>query len=177
MEHCGIKLIKTRRLILRQFKEEDSFQMFKNWANDNEVTRYLTRETHKNLEVTKEIINIWVSSYPNLDFYQWVVTYQNTPIGSISIMNINDVLETAEVGYCFSKKFRNNGFATESLNAIIDFCFNEIKLKKLIGRFDSENIGSGKVMAKCGLKYLDTTYDFIKNKQRKIIRFYINNNF
>ena len=105
MEHKGTTLIKTSRLILRQFKAEDSLAMFENWANDDEVTRYLTWETHKNLEVTKEIINIWVSSYPNLDFYQRVVTYQNTPIGSISVMNINDVLETAEIGYCFLKNF------------------------------------------------------------------------
>ena len=41
MKHCGTQTIETERLILRQFKSEDADAMFKNWANDEEVTKYL----------------------------------------------------------------------------------------------------------------------------------------
>ena len=53
MIHKGSKRLETERLILRRFKEEDAKMMFNNWANDPEVTRFLSWEHHGSLEVTK----------------------------------------------------------------------------------------------------------------------------
>ena len=58
MKHCGTQTIETERLILRQFKSEDADAMFKNWANDEEVTKYLTWPPHGTVDVTKESINM-----------------------------------------------------------------------------------------------------------------------
>ena len=63
MKHCGTQTIETERLILRQFKSEDADAMFKNWANDEEVTKYLTWPPHGTVDVTKEILKQWVDSY------------------------------------------------------------------------------------------------------------------
>ena len=48
MEHLGTRKLETERLILRQFTIDDAEYIFKNWANDNEVTKYLTWPSHKN---------------------------------------------------------------------------------------------------------------------------------
>ena len=42
MEHIGTKRLETERLILRPFVTEDAAPMFRNWASDPKVTRYLT---------------------------------------------------------------------------------------------------------------------------------------
>ena len=42
LNHKGTQRLETERLILRQFKIEDYREMCKNWANDDEVTKYLT---------------------------------------------------------------------------------------------------------------------------------------
>jgi ribosomal-protein-alanine N-acetyltransferase len=42
MNHLGTKILKTERLILRPFQLADAEAMFRNWASDPDVTRFLT---------------------------------------------------------------------------------------------------------------------------------------
>ena len=48
MNHLGTKMIETERLLLRPFQAEDAVPMFRNWASDPEVTKFLTWQPHKN---------------------------------------------------------------------------------------------------------------------------------
>lgn len=63
LNHKGTKRLETERLILRQFKIEDYREMYKNWANDDEVTKYLTQPTHSSQEVSKDILTQWTGNY------------------------------------------------------------------------------------------------------------------
>jgi [ribosomal protein S5]-alanine N-acetyltransferase len=54
--HKGTKAINTDRLLLRQFELDDAFNMFENWANDSEVTKFLTWAPHSSIEITKRIL-------------------------------------------------------------------------------------------------------------------------
>jgi len=64
MEYLGTKTLETERLILRKFNINDAENMFKNWANDYDVTKYLTWSTHKNIDVTKYVIEkVWIENY------------------------------------------------------------------------------------------------------------------
>ena len=65
MKHTGTKYLETERLKLRRFVIEDAEAMFKNWASDIEVTKYLTWPAHGSAEV---IVVIWE------DVLVWSVT-------------------------------------------------------------------------------------------------------
>ena len=41
--------LETECLLLRPFQLEDAYDMFYGWANDPEVTKYLTWVTHQNV--------------------------------------------------------------------------------------------------------------------------------
>ncbi len=41
MKHCGTQSIETERLVLRRFSIDDAEAMYRNWASDPEVTKYL----------------------------------------------------------------------------------------------------------------------------------------
>ena len=60
LAHKGTQRIETERLILRPFTLSDANDMFKNWASDDEVTKYLTWPTHSSIEVSQMIIDSWV---------------------------------------------------------------------------------------------------------------------
>ena len=49
-------MINTKRFYLRKFKITDAIAMFNNWASDDEVTKYLTWQTHRNVETSKSFI-------------------------------------------------------------------------------------------------------------------------
>lgn len=53
LNHKGTKILETKRLILRKFKEEDAIDMYNNWASDSEVTKYLTWSAHSSVETSK----------------------------------------------------------------------------------------------------------------------------
>lgn len=159
MKHLGTKTITTNRLILRQFKLSDAEFMFKNWANDTEVTKYLTWPPHIDISVTSEIVKQWVKSYEQDDFYQWAIVLKeiDEPIGSISINSkIDDKIRSAVIGYCIGSNWWHQGIMTEALNAIVNFMFDEVGVNRIESRHDVLNPNSGKVMLKCGLKYEGT---------------------
>lgn len=56
MKHNGTQRLDTERLVLRRFVNEDAEAMYKNWAADEEVTKYLTWPTHSSQEVSRRVI-------------------------------------------------------------------------------------------------------------------------
>ena len=50
MNHSGTIRLETKRLVLRPFVIEDAPAMYRNWANDPQVTRFLTWTPHANVE-------------------------------------------------------------------------------------------------------------------------------
>ena len=73
MRHAGTQTIETERLLLRPLTPEDAPMMYANWANDPDVTRWLRREPHKNVDETRELLAAWALLYPNGDYYQWAI--------------------------------------------------------------------------------------------------------
>lgn len=55
MKHIGTKNIETERLILRRFTLDDADAMYRNWASDDEVTKYLIWPAHSSVYITKMI--------------------------------------------------------------------------------------------------------------------------
>ncbi len=57
----------------------------------------------------------------------------------------------AEAGYYIARSKWGAGYATEILGALIDYCFRELGLHKVMGTCDCRNLGSARVMEKCGM--------------------------
>lgn len=171
LNHTGTTVIETARLILRPFRIGDASQMYQNWATDGEVTQYLTWPAHESIEVTKTILNLWMESYLDHEFYQWAVELKETQevIGSISLMNIDNHNEKGEIGYCIGKAWWNQGIMTEALRAILDTSFNQIGFNRIMARHHIDNKASGQVMQKCGLSYEGTLRKVSKNNQGEFI--------
>ena len=64
MKNCGTQRIETDRLILRRYVIEDADAMYKNWASDSEVTKFLTWQPHSSVDVSRSIIEDWLKNIP-----------------------------------------------------------------------------------------------------------------
>lgn len=168
MKHCGTKQLETERLILRRFRPEDAATMYKNWASDDEVTKYLTWPTHSSIEVSEFVINDWVNSYNKDDFYQWAIVPKDNndePIGSIGMVDSNEDLSIAHIGYCIGRNWWHKGITSEAMNAVIDFFFDVVEANRVESRHDPRNPHSGNVMKKCDMKYEGTLRQSDRNNQ------------
>jgi ribosomal-protein-alanine N-acetyltransferase len=171
IKHKGTKTLYTDRLILRRFTLEDATDMFVNWASDPEVTKYLSWLPHKDIEVTKNIISSWISSYDQLSNYNWAIVLKNygKVIGSISVVGSMEKNLRCEVGYCLSRQYWNQGIMTEALKAVISYLIKEIGFKRVQAVHQVDNVASGRVMIKAGMKYEGRLRGFVLNNRNELV--------
>lgn len=156
LNHKGTPVLNTPRLTLRPFNSDDAQDMFFNWASDPEVTRFLTWPTHASVEVSQWVCNDWVIHYGEPDYYQWAIVYDGHPIGSMAVVEHDDRVGKAHIGYCIGRNWWHMGIVSEALRAVMDFLFDEVGYDRIEARHDPRNPNSGKVMLKCGMKYEGT---------------------
>jgi len=167
MNHKGTITLETERLILRRFIIDDAAAMFKNWASDDEVTKYLMWKTHADVSVSESVINSWLELYQKPEHYSWVIILKDIgePIGSIAAVEQRDETKMVHIGYCIGRKWWNQGITSEALKELIQFFFEEVGVNRIESRHDPRNPNSGKVMLKCGLKYEGTMRQSDTNNQ------------
>ena len=154
MEHKGTALLETPRLLLRPFRAEDGEAMFRNWAHDPEVTRYLTWQPHPDAESSRRICALWEQESHKPEFYQWAIVLRelDEPIGSISVVGCKEKPPSAEIGYCIGRPWWGQGLAAEALRAVIDYLIREVGMRRVWARHDVNNPRSGRVMQKAGMR-------------------------
>ena len=156
LNHKGTPVLNTPRLTLRPFNSDDAQDMFVNWASDPEVTKFLAWPTHASIEVSQWVCNDWGSRYGEPDYYQWAIVYDGHPIGSMAVVEHDDRVGKAHIGYCIGRNWWRMGIVSEALKAVMDFLFDEVGYDRIEARHDPRNPNSGKVMLKCGMKYEGT---------------------
>ena len=153
IQHKGTMVIETERVVLRPFTPGDAEAMFRNWASDGEVTRFLTWPPHASAEVSRYVLEKWYGQREDPRSYQWAIELKELrePIGSISATKVDDRTGTATVGYCIGRRWWGQGITAEALEAVIAFFFQEVGMNCVTACHDPRNPNSGKVMRKCGM--------------------------
>ena len=167
LTHKGTQTIETPRLILRKASPEDAQAMFRNWASDPEVTKFLTWPTYTQVETAHHILDSWVKDYEKPDFYQWMIVPKalGEPIGTISVVHQRHDTAETEIGYCIGRPWWHQGITTEALSAVIAYLFLAVNVNRITARHDVNNPHSGAVMRKCGMAYEGTSRSSDRNNQ------------
>ncbi len=169
MINVGTRTIETKRLILRKLEISDLEQVYNNWCSDPKVSKYVTWDTHKNIEQTKEYINFKLGLYEKDYRFDWVVVIKETNevIGEIDAVKQSLNYNLVELGYCYGSKYWNNGYATEALSAVIKYLKEVALVEKVTACHISTNPASGRVMQKAGMKYDATLKEYVVDKNTK----------
>ena len=143
-------LIKTDRLILGKFTEDDIEALF-NILKDEEVNTYLPWFPIKNIEETKIFYkNRYETIYKQDKGYAYAICLKedNYPIGYINI----DTNEPYDLGYGLRKEFWHKKITTEAAKVLIEQAKKD-GIPYITATHDKNNFRSGKVMQKIGMKY------------------------
>ncbi len=164
MQHKGTKILETERLTLRPWKESDAEAAFDHWMNDPDVTKYLTWKPHGDLTVTRALLQTWEREYKEPHTYHWAIVLkeENVLIGDIAVMRADEFQERGTIGYCMGKAWWGQGIMTEAFREVLRYCFEEVGFFRIDGEHAAENIGSSRVMEKCGLVYEGTRRKFFR---------------
>lgn len=151
--------INTSRLMIRPYVESDLVESFELMQNKEQL-KYMPMEV-MTLEEYKELFRWLIASYENHydgDFkYSFAIFLKETGkfIGwcGVGDNDCNAYYPDKEIYYLIGEDYWGNGYATEAMTALIDYCFNIMKLKRLIAFAKPENIASNRVIQKLGFKF------------------------
>lgn len=154
-------VIETERFYLREFDISDAKSFFELNLNPN-VIKYTGNSAFKDIDEAKVFLENY-SDYQRNGFGRWAVINKSTQefLGWCGL-KYDKKLDETDIGFRFFEHFWNQGFATESAKVCIDYGFNELNIKTIIGRAMKENIASIKVLEKIGLQY-ERDFDFDGN--------------
>ncbi len=73
-----------------------------------------------------------------------------TLIGMVMIKNIDWNIPKCELAYFVGEEFSRKGYATESIEAVVNYCFNDLSFLKVFVRVIATNTASLALAKKCG---------------------------
>jgi len=152
-------IVETDRLLLREFELGDAENFYKLNLNPN-VTKYTGNIAFKDINEAKYFLENY-SDYQKNGFGRWaVINKSNQEFLGWCGLKYDEDLDETDIGFRFFEHFWDQGFATESARACINYGFKELGLKTIIGRAMKENSASIKVLEKIGLQYIkDFNFD------------------
>jgi len=149
--------IETNRLNIRPFNQDDLAECYA-LMQDEELFKYLDWKV-TSIETFKGTFKWWIDLYETNcdgDFkYNFAVFLKdsNKFIGWGGFGVIDCFYADKEIYYLIGKEYWGKGYATEMMEALLDYYFNKIGMSKIIALAKPENIASNRVIEKLGLKF------------------------
>lgn len=179
MEHVGTVTLETERLVLRPWAIEDAGAMYGHWATDPVVTEFMIWPPHEDIEESRRVIGAWVAERKRSDRYEWCVVPKavGEARGSLGVVMIDEATGTVELGYCLARECWGMGYMPEAVRAVIDLMFGTVGVRRVIAKHDVDNLKSGRVMQKAGMRYLETRAGGVRNNRglRDVVVYAIDN--
>ncbi|MFZ4673239.1 N-acetyltransferase [bacterium] len=148
-------VLKTNRLVLRNWKEED-FPAFAKLNSDPRVMVYLAKYTKE------ESDNLAIRNKEKIDkegWGRWAVSLRDSEefIGTIGIYPLDHetyplpFTPTVAVGWRIAFEHWGKGYATEGAKAVLDYGFKVLQLEEIVAFCHHEHVASMHVMEKLGM--------------------------
>ena len=139
-----MKEIRTKRLILRPFRETDYDDLFEFLSQlENDEFEGYPGITYEN---GREHLKYRLGSE---EFYAIELIDSGKVIGNISFGNRD--FEAKEIGYIINKDYQRKGYATEALSAVIENAFRE-GTHRVFAECDPRNTPSWMLLEKVGMR-------------------------
>ena len=161
--------IQTNRLVIRDLERNDEKRLqeiiwqknvvrfMKDWSENSSVPGRLQGyiEWH---QTQKESTDVFENK-------RYAITLKENDffIGIVG-MGLEDTLNEVEFAYFIDEKFQGNGYATESLMALFDWCMAVSDLPYMILTIDCANMASCAVAERAGFQLFEKRYP-INHKQ------------
>ncbi len=146
--------ISTKRLVLRPLKIEDAPRVAY-LANNYQIYRNTLNLPYP---YRKEDAEMWIlrqmTKFDNNETISLGISYRltNELVGVIGLY-LCPYHENGEIGYWIGKDYRNKGFATEAVLALIDYAFGQLNYYRVYGKCFASNPASAKVLEKVGMTF------------------------
>jgi len=148
--------LQTNRIIIFDHVPQDLEDYFSLFSN-KKAMYYLPKSYLKTIDDAKKQLDIVTNEISKQDRQRYFFGMKNIRSGSYigeigySIIESTPLGNCVSVGYFLLPEYWAKGYATEALQEVIRFAFEENNVIRIEAGCMKENIGSEKVMIKCGM--------------------------
>lgn len=155
--------LNTERLHLRKMNVSDSPSLYTIWS-DPDVTKFMNIPNFTHEDQAIEIIKMLdeLAEVQKAIRFTMIERQSNEIIGSCGFNFIDFESEKAEIGYEIAKAYWGQGLAPESINALLDYGFQTLKLNRIEAKVEPENANSIKVLHKLNFTFEGTLRQYEK---------------
>ena len=143
-------ILETERLVLRLPRMQDAETIFRTYAHDPEVCRYVTWKPNQSLEEIRTYMRARLEGIDKGSLFAWVVTYKGDD-ALLGIIELRLNVYKADFGYVLARQFWGRGIMSVALRAVVNFAFTLPGMYRVWAVCDAENRASARVMEKAGL--------------------------
>lgn len=147
------RYIETKRLVIRSIRECDLEASLEIFYNDEVKKTYMLPDFVERAQAEK-LFNRLLDYSLSDDHYVRGVYLNDRLIGFLN--DVERVEGRVEIGYAFHPRYWNQGYATEALGVVLEDLLALGYTCVRTGYFE-ENVASGRVMAKCGMRKIEYT--------------------
>lgn len=148
--------LQTDRLKLQPLKNEDAEVLHSIYQSEG-VLRYFPNPNPPALEKVQKFIIGQREHWERHCYGNWGILPEGGSkiIGWTGLQYLPELEET-EVGFLLDRPAWGKGYATEAAQASMQFGFEQIGLDHIIALVHPANLGSQRVIEKCGMTYVET---------------------
>ncbi|HVO94767.1 MAG TPA: GNAT family N-acetyltransferase [Terriglobales bacterium] len=145
------KILKTDRLRLRKAKLADAEAVFRGYAQDPEVVKYVSWSAHKNLKETREYMQMCLLAWDVGKAFHWAIERRDEK-QVIGMMIARVSSEKWELGFVLARAHWGRGYMTEAVKGIIAWALKQRDIYRVWAVCDIDNKASARVMEKAGMQ-------------------------
>ena len=146
--------LKTERLILRRWEDNDAESLFEN-AKDPDVGPIAGWPAHQRIEESRDVIK---NVFNGKEAYAICLKTDNIAIGAIELKlnghtDMTEQDDECELGYWLGKPFWGQGIVPEAVKEMLRHAFEDIGMTRVWVGYYEGNAKSKRVQEKCGFRY------------------------
>jgi ribosomal-protein-alanine N-acetyltransferase len=145
--------ITADRIALRWLTEGDVNSLFSIFS-EPDVMRYWSSPPLADASEAGKLLAHIHDSFRRRVLFQWGVARRadDRVIGTCTLFHPDLDNRRAELGYALGREHWGNGYMQEALRALLDYCFDELKLHRLEADVDPRNASSIRTLEKLGFR-------------------------
>lgn len=150
-----MKLLGTKRLILREIHYSDIDAIFNCWMQDEDVSRYMWWKASNDINKTREFVEFELDNLENDSWNRWIIVLKSTQeIMGTCLIFFNTEENHWDISYNLGKRFWGKGYISEAMARVMQYAEEELKMEECITVCAKENPASGRVLQKLGFQYV-----------------------
>ena len=146
-------LIRGERVYLRPAERHD-LALFVRWLNDAETASFISRRAPISIGAQEQWFDKLLETQGK-DRWHFVICLLDggQAIGVIELFHLDETDGSAGMGIVIGEKsLWGQGYGTDSLNALLDFGFGELRLERIWLEVNDDNVRGKRSYEKCGFK-------------------------